>query len=61
MICFRKSSDVFKWLFYAPSSGVGAKPFPELLELKREKGCMLLESIKDKMKTLPADKSSTQV
>nr|TKW01482.1 hypothetical protein SEVIR_8G184000v2 [Setaria viridis] len=60
MICFSKSSDVFKWLFYAPSSGVGAKPFPELLEQKREKGCMLLESIKDKMKTLPADKSSTE-
>ncbi|XP_004980687.1 uncharacterized protein LOC101765117 [Setaria italica] len=60
MICFSKSSDVFKWLFYAPSSGVGAKPFPELLEQKREKGCMLLESIKDKLKTLPADKSSTE-
>ncbi|CAL4987001.1 unnamed protein product [Urochloa decumbens] len=60
MVCFNKSSGVFKWLFYAPSSGVGAKPFPEVREQKREKGCMLLDSIKDKMKTLPADKSSTE-
>ncbi|CAO2142230.1 unnamed protein product [Urochloa humidicola] len=60
MVCFNKSSGVFKWLFYAPSSGVGAKPFPEVREQKREKGCMLLDSIKDKMRTLPADKSSTE-
>ncbi|CAO2149506.1 unnamed protein product [Urochloa humidicola] len=59
-VCFNKSSGVFKWLFYAPSSGVGAKPFPEVREQKREKGCMLLDSIKDKMRTLPADKSSTE-
>ncbi|CAL4992045.1 unnamed protein product [Urochloa decumbens] len=60
MVCFNKSSGVFKWLFYAPSSGVGAKPFAEVREQKREKGCMFLDSIKDKMKTLPADKSSTE-
>ncbi|CAN6363291.1 unnamed protein product [Urochloa humidicola] len=60
MVCFNKSDGVFKWLFYAPSSGVGAKPFAEVREQKREKGCMLLDSIKEKMKTLPADKSSTE-
>ncbi|OEL36516.1 hypothetical protein BAE44_0002464 [Dichanthelium oligosanthes] len=60
MVCFNKSSDVFKWLFYAPSSGVEAKPIPEVREKKREKGCMLLESIKEKMRTLPSDKSSTE-
>ncbi|XP_066342737.1 uncharacterized protein [Miscanthus floridulus] len=60
MICFNKSSEVFKWLFYAPSSGVRPKPFPEIREKKCEKGRMLLESIKDKMKTLPADRSTTE-
>jgi hypothetical protein len=61
MICFNKSGEVFKWLFYAPSSGVRPKPFPEIREKKCEKGRMLLESIKDKMKTLPADRSTTEV
>ncbi|CAD6256546.1 unnamed protein product [Miscanthus lutarioriparius] len=60
VICFNKSSEVFKWLFYAPSSGVRPKPFPEIREKKCEKGRMLLESIKDKMKTLPADRSTTE-
>ncbi|KAF8772829.1 hypothetical protein HU200_005213 [Digitaria exilis] len=59
-ICFNKTSDVFKWLFYAPSSGVGAKPVSEMREKKRKKGLMFLESIKEKMKTLPTDKSSTE-
>ena len=61
MICLKKSSVVFKWLFYAPSSGVGAKPLPEVRAKKREKGCMILEGIKEKMRTLPTDKSSTEV
>ncbi|KAG2558565.1 hypothetical protein PVAP13_8NG275300 [Panicum virgatum] len=60
MICLNKSSVVFKWLFYAPSSGVGAKPLPEVRAKKREKGCMILEGIKEKMRTLPTDKSSTE-
>ncbi|OQU83778.1 hypothetical protein SORBI_3005G172800 [Sorghum bicolor] len=60
MICLNKSSEVFKWLFYAPSSGVRPKPFPEIREKKCEKGRMLLESIKDKMKTLPTDRSTTE-
>uniref|UniRef100_A0A804NKK7 DUF629 domain-containing protein n=1 Tax=Zea mays TaxID=4577 RepID=A0A804NKK7_MAIZE len=59
-ICFNKSSEVFKWLFYAPSSGVRPKPFLEIRQMKCDKGRMLLESIKDKMKTLPADRSSTE-
>jgi len=54
MICFNKSSEAIKWLFYAPSIGVWPKPFPE----KRRK---VLESIKEKMKTLPADISNTEV
>ena len=54
MICFNKSSEALKWLFYAPSIGVWPKPFPE----KRRK---VLESIKEKMKTLPADISNTEV
>jgi len=61
MICLNKSSVVFKWLFYAPSSGAGAKPLPEVRAKKREKGCMILEGIKEKMRTLPTDKSSTEV
>ncbi|CAO2152972.1 unnamed protein product [Urochloa humidicola] len=28
MVCFNKITGVFKW-FYSPSSGVGAKAFPE--------------------------------
>lgn len=60
MICFSKSSGVFKWLLYAPSSGIWARPIPEILQKKCEKGCTLLESIKEKMKTLPADRSSTK-
>ncbi|XP_062183215.1 uncharacterized protein LOC133887297 [Phragmites australis] len=60
MICFNERNDIFKWLFYAPSSGVGAKPFPEVREKKCMKGYMLLESIKEKMKTLPTDKSTTE-
>ncbi|XP_062198306.1 uncharacterized protein LOC133901029 [Phragmites australis] len=58
MISFENRSDMFKWLFYLPSSGVGAKPFPEIRQKKCKKGNMLLESIKQKMKTLPTDKSS---
>jgi len=54
MICFNKSSEALKWLFYAPSIWVWPKPFPE----KRRK---VLESIKEKMKTLPADISNTEV
>ncbi|TVU25162.1 hypothetical protein EJB05_27647, partial [Eragrostis curvula] len=60
MITFDKRSDLFKWLFYAPSSGVGPKPFAEIRETKRHQGNMLLESIKERMKTLPADKSASE-
>ncbi|KAK3118833.1 hypothetical protein QOZ80_9BG0708920 [Eleusine coracana subsp. coracana] len=54
------TSDIFKWLFYAPSSGVRPKPFQEVRETKRQNGNMLLENIKEKMKTLPADKSTNE-
>ncbi|KAL6875784.1 hypothetical protein ACP4OV_013297 [Aristida adscensionis] len=60
MICFKERSDMFKWLFYAPSSGVEAKPFSEMREKKCQKGATLLERIKEKMKTLPTDTSSSE-
>ncbi|TVU25160.1 hypothetical protein EJB05_27645 [Eragrostis curvula] len=60
VITFDKRSDLFKWLFYAPSSGVGPKPFAEIRETKRHQGNMHLESIKERMKTLPADKSASE-
>ncbi|KAJ1276154.1 hypothetical protein BS78_05G192400 [Paspalum vaginatum] len=60
MICFKRDCGVFRWLFYAPSSGVGPRSIPDIKEKKREKGRMVLESIKEKMKTLPADRSSAE-
>jgi tetratricopeptide (TPR) repeat protein len=61
VIKFDRRSEAFKWLFYAPSSGIVPKPFLEVREFKRQQGNMVLEKIKEKMKTMPANKSTTEV
>jgi hypothetical protein len=57
----RGARHSIKWLFYAPSSEIGSKPFLEVWEFKRQQGNMVLESIKKKKKTLRANKYTTEV
>jgi hypothetical protein len=61
VIKFHERSEAFKWLFYAPSSGIGPKPFQEFRESECRQGNVVLESIKEKMNTLPANKFTTEV
>jgi hypothetical protein len=61
VIEFDKRSEAFKWLFYAPSSEIGPKPFLKVREFKRQQVNMVLESIKKKMKALRANKSTIEV
>uniref|UniRef100_A0A0E0MGX3 DUF629 domain-containing protein n=1 Tax=Oryza punctata TaxID=4537 RepID=A0A0E0MGX3_ORYPU len=60
IVCFKERDQMFKWLFDKPSSGVRTLPLTELIETKRRKGAMLLENMKEKLKTLATDKSSTE-
>ncbi|EEC68460.1 hypothetical protein OsI_36686 [Oryza sativa Indica Group] len=58
---FNKERDqMFKWLFDKPSSGVRTLALTELIETKRRTGALLLDNIKEKLKTLATDKSSTE-
>ncbi|KAL6654000.1 hypothetical protein ACP70R_007465 [Stipagrostis hirtigluma subsp. patula] len=60
VIIIKERSDMFKWLFCAPSSGVAAKPFPGMREKKCKIGAKLFDSINEKTKTLATYKSSSQ-
>lgn len=61
IVCFEERDQMFKWLFDKPSSGVRTLALTELIETKRRTGALLLDNIKEKLKTLATDKSSTEV
>ncbi|KAF2911532.1 hypothetical protein DAI22_11g187100 [Oryza sativa Japonica Group] len=60
IVCFEERDQMFKWLFDKPSSGVRTLALTELIETKRRTGALLLDNIKEKLKTLATDKSSTE-
>ncbi|XP_015697912.1 uncharacterized protein LOC102713140 [Oryza brachyantha] len=60
IVCFKERDQMFRWLFDKPSSGIGTHALSQIIERKRTKGIVLLEHIKEKLKTLAADKFSTE-
>ncbi|KAF0894832.1 hypothetical protein E2562_003716 [Oryza meyeriana var. granulata] len=60
IVFFKERAEMFKWLFDKPSSGIRTQSLAQIIETKRRTGTIVLENIKEKLKTLATDKFSTE-
>uniref|UniRef100_A0ACD5V7Y3 Uncharacterized protein n=1 Tax=Avena sativa TaxID=4498 RepID=A0ACD5V7Y3_AVESA len=59
IIQFEERSGLFRWLFSAAIRGEKARPFDKIAQENRTQGTELLEIMKQKMASLPTEKSTT--